>query len=301
MKKSTIKQVDAFTRQVFTGNPAGVVVKAGGLTEKQKKRIASEMNLSETAFILPAENPEADLRIRWFTPTHEVKLCGHATIASFHSLAENKMYGMTGPGEYHFKVETLSGVLPVKVKIGKDLQSQISFGLPVPRFFAVSIDETVIAGILGMPPDGFDRNYKILQDDFQIVIPVKNREILHKMNPDFNKMIQLAKELDCDAFTPLTTETSDPESAYQSRCFVPSLGVNEDPVTGSSQGPLGVYAVLNGIVPDEAKIRLTGEQGDAMERPGRVEVSMEKNGNEIKNLFITGVAVTVFTTEILVP
>jgi phenazine biosynthesis protein PhzF family len=87
MKTYRIKIVDAFTKKPFAGNPAGVVLDAGGLTDAQMQLIAREVNCPETAFILPATERDANLRIRWFSPMSEVPLCGHATIASFHALA----------------------------------------------------------------------------------------------------------------------------------------------------------------------------------------------------------------------
>jgi PhzF family phenazine biosynthesis protein len=90
MKAYTIKQVDAFTDRAFTGNPAAVLLNASGLSDEQLQLIAREMNLSETAFVFPATDSTHDLELRWFTPTKEVNLCGHATIATFHALAEEK-------------------------------------------------------------------------------------------------------------------------------------------------------------------------------------------------------------------
>ena len=81
MEVIRIKQVDAFTRTPFSGNPAGVVLDADFLDTKTMQKIAMEMNLSETAFVLEPTHPDADIRIRWFTPSQEVNLCGHATIA----------------------------------------------------------------------------------------------------------------------------------------------------------------------------------------------------------------------------
>ena len=94
MKTYRIKYVDAFTKQLFAGNPAGVVIDANGLTDAQMQSIAREMNLSETAFILQPTVKDANLQIRWFTVKEEVPLCGHATIASFHVLAEEGLEGM---------------------------------------------------------------------------------------------------------------------------------------------------------------------------------------------------------------
>ena len=106
--KIRLKHIDAFTDTPLTGNPAGVVVNAEGLTDQQMQKVAFEVAASETAFILPAETPDAQLRIRWFTPTAEVPLCGHATVASFHALAEEGMFGMEKAGNYKFNLETKS-------------------------------------------------------------------------------------------------------------------------------------------------------------------------------------------------
>lgn len=116
--KIRLKHIDAFTDTPLTGNPAGVVVNADGLTDQQMQRIAFEVRASETAFVLPPETPEAQLRIRWFTPSAEVPLCGHATIASFHALAEEKMMGMDGAGSYKFQLETKSGSFPFRSRSG---------------------------------------------------------------------------------------------------------------------------------------------------------------------------------------
>ena len=112
MRRIAIKQVDAFTTQPFTGNPAAVVTQAAGFTAAEMQAIAREMNVSETVFVLPATDPEADLQIRWFTPTTEVALCGHATIACFQALAEEGRLGAPRTAGT-FKVQTRSGTLPV--------------------------------------------------------------------------------------------------------------------------------------------------------------------------------------------
>jgi trans-2,3-dihydro-3-hydroxyanthranilate isomerase len=87
--------VDAFTDRPFQGNPAVVVPQADGLTDFQMQQIAREVNCSETAFVLTAATPEADFRLRWFTPTQEVDLCGHATIAAFHALAQEGRFNLS--------------------------------------------------------------------------------------------------------------------------------------------------------------------------------------------------------------
>jgi phenazine biosynthesis protein PhzF family len=96
MKNYRIYQVDAFTKTSLTGNPAGVVTNAAGLTDQQMQQLARELNNSETAFILPATDPKADFQIRFFTPTTEVPICGHATIgANFVRAVENNLSSPT--------------------------------------------------------------------------------------------------------------------------------------------------------------------------------------------------------------
>ena len=115
-REISIRQVDAFTTEPLSGNAAGVVTRGGeSLSNAQMQAIAREMNVAETAFLLPPSNQSADLRIRWFTPGMEVPLCGHATIASFHAAAEEGSWGLAADGVHRLRLESLSGVLPIEV------------------------------------------------------------------------------------------------------------------------------------------------------------------------------------------
>lgn len=301
MKKVAIKQVDAFTEIPFQGNPAGVVSAASGLTVKQMKYISREMNLSETAFISPPKTPSANMKIRWFTPTHEVDLCGHATIAGFHVLAEEERYGMTGAGKYNFNVETKSGILPVQVNVGKNGTISIGFGLPVPEFSNFELDDNLLAEALGTSSDNFDFQYPLAKDRFQIVVPVKTRQELFGLKPNYSAIASLCKSVGAYAMTPFTTDTVDAESSVHTRCFVPSLGVNEDPVTGSSLGPLGIYLTDNGITKSvSGRIKYIAEQGDCLDRPGRVRVELKRGREGYHSLYIFGRAITVLVGEMYV-
>ncbi len=299
MKKVKIKQVDSFTEIPFSGNPAGVVTAASGLAVKQMRYIAREMNLSETAFILPPKTPAANMGIRWFTPTHEVDLCGHATIAAFHALAEEEKYGMKGVGKFSFNVETRSGILPVDVTIKKNHPVSIGFGLPIPEFTNFIYDEEKLASALGTKPSTFNFTYPLSKDNMQIVVPVKKRKHLFELNPNFALIKEINKESDTYALTVFTTDTVESDSAVHTRCFVPLMGVNEDPVTGSSLGPIGVYLVENDIVKSvSGRIKFTAEQGDCLDRPGRVMVELRRSREGYNSLKIIGTAVTVLDGEI---
>src|SRR5882762_5140624 len=137
MQRINIKQIDAFTTVPNTGNPAGVVLEGKDLTEHQMQAIARELNLTETAFLLPATRREADLRARFFSASGEVPPSGHATVAVFHALAEREQFGMVRNGRFAFKLETSIGVMPVDVTKDEKLSS-VMVGLRIPTFEKVT-------------------------------------------------------------------------------------------------------------------------------------------------------------------
>ena len=132
MRKIEIKQIDAFTESPFQGNPAGVVLRAEGLTSRQMQKIAKEMNLSETAFVVKRRNQQF-FGVRFFTPEREVDLCGHATIATFYALSET---GEIQPSTPYAEVlqETKAGLLPVRIFFKQKHPRMILMGQAAPLF-----------------------------------------------------------------------------------------------------------------------------------------------------------------------
>jgi len=157
--KIRIKQIDSFTSLPLSGNPAGVVQAADALTDQQMQAIAREVGASETAFILSPSTPAANLRIRWFTPQEEVGLCGHATVAAFHALAEDGSMGMANQGTFAFQMETKSGILPVTVD--KDTEGAVVFlGLPVPEFIRAGQFKLDVMRILNIQMEEFENHLR---------------------------------------------------------------------------------------------------------------------------------------------
>src|SRR5262245_29991200 len=128
MREVSFRVVDSFTTSPFGGNPAGVVLEAEGLSQEAMQAIAREVNASETAFLLDTRRDDADLRIRWFSPSTEIPLCGHGTVAAFHAAMEQ---GRLAAGT--FRMECGAGVLPVTLERGAEGRPEVSLGLPVPR------------------------------------------------------------------------------------------------------------------------------------------------------------------------
>lgn len=288
-----VQQLDAFTDRPFAGNPAAVVSQADGLTTEQMQAIAREMNLSETVFVTQATDPDADLQIRWFTPTTEVDLCGHATIACFHALARQGLHGLGEPGDHCVQVQTRSGTLPVRVEHGSD-GLLVWFGLPLPRFRSCRLDHETLAELLGVRPQAFDPRLPLAEFYNYAVIPIRTLATLQKLQPDPHGLDRLARESGVWGFAPMTLDTVDPDSAMHLRFFAPSEGVPEDPVTGSAHGPLGVYLWRQGILQAvHGMVRCVGEQGDGMGRAGRVSVRIRLDGEEVERVEVGGKAVLV--------
>ncbi|MBI1806093.1 MAG: PhzF family phenazine biosynthesis protein [Ignavibacteria bacterium] len=298
MAKIKIKQVDAFTRTPHTGNPAGVVVDGKELTEQNMQTIAREMNLSETAFVLPTSKPGADVRLRWFTPTTEVPLCGHATIASFHSLAEDGLLGMVKEGKYHFEVETASGILPIDVMKNNGAPS-VMFGLKLPNFERTPQYKIDLVRLLNVSISEFENKIPIVRSD-DLFVPVRRLHTLFTMKPNFFAMANFLNTRKLRGMCVFTLETVDRESVVHSRFFAPNCGINEDPVTGSAHGPLAVLLYESGLLDiKDGRCVFQGEQGDAIGRRGRVTVELEVVDNKPVSVKIGGYAVTVLEGEML--
>jgi trans-2,3-dihydro-3-hydroxyanthranilate isomerase len=299
-RRIPVKQVDAFTETALMGNPAAVVLEGAGLSEREMQNIAREMAVSETAFILPSSLMEADLRIRWFTPGAEVPLCGHATIAAFHVLAETGLRGMEGDGAFDFTLETASGILPVHVNKGPG-GIDVRFGLPVPRFVRAGQFKLDLLRILNISIDQMENRMPIVATDY-LFVPVRRLHTLFEMTPNFTMMSQFLSHRHLAGICVFSTETVERGSALHSRFFAPTIGISEDPVTGSANGPLGAYLVEFGKMKVEGEhMVMIGEQGDVIGRPGRVRIELDLKDRQVAAVWIAGRAVTVLSGEMLLP
>lgn len=210
-----IVQVDAFTDRPFSGNPAAVCVLPEWRDERWMQSVAREMNLSETAFLV--REGEA-YRLRWFTPSVEVDLCGHATVASAHVLWEN---GDLQPGE-QARFQTRSGLLTADRReewIELDFPAKLAEPAQAPP---------LLAEALGVSPRFVGRN------QFDYLVEVESEEILRAMSPDHGRLRTLpVRGVICTC--------PGREFDFVSRFFAPGSGVDEDPVTGSAHCALGPY------------------------------------------------------------
>lgn len=283
-----IFQYNAFTDQPFAGNPAGVVIDASGLDETVMQCIARQLNLAETAFLMPPSSQDADVRLRWFTPTQEVTLCGHATIAAFTAAAERGVYKAKSDDEFALRVETLSGILRVGItEHGGAIR--VSMQLPVPTFKPVQQDLDAFAAVWGVRGDDLGGEIIVHTDLDYWYIPVLDMTALKSLSVNAEKLSRIDPRA---AFAFYTAQTVDPDSAWHLRFFAPFHGVTEDIVTGSAQGPMGVV-YLHQVMSTEADgwYEFTGEQGDLLGRPGRVQVRVRRQKGAFSDVEIAGGAV----------
>jgi len=300
MKTYLLKHVNAFTDRPFTGNPAGVVLDARGLSDVRMQAVAREMNLSETAFILPSTVRNADIQVRWFTPQVEVPLCGHATIAAFHALAVEGMAGMKTSGTYRFRVQTKSGILGVVVE-KKYSASMIEFQIPLPKFKRIKEVPRALLNALGISAGEVEPRLPFVQQSY-LYLPLKRFSTVKAMKPDSKKLLACLRATHTLGICVFSLKTIEKSSAVHSRFFAPAAGIDEDPVTGSANGPLGwylyTYVVPGGfsipsfILPD-GRVEFIGEQGDVIGRRGRVKIRLRVSGEGVEHLSIAGEAVTI--------
>ena len=255
--------VDAFASEKFRGNPAAICFCPGNAPESWMQQVAAEMNLSETSFLVPGDNGIWNLR--WFTPAAEVALCGHATLAAAHILWETQR----APAGEAIHFATKSGVLSCR-------QSGAGIVMDFPSRTPES----------GTPPDGLAN---ALGCDFRWagrvgsdwMVEVAHAGVVRGLRPDFGALAHMPLRA-----AMVTARSDTPEYDFVSRFFAPSLGIAEDPVTGSAHCALASY-----WSPLLGKLRMRAWQ--ASTRGG--ELGVELAG---KRVYLTGTAITVWRGEL---
>lgn len=297
-RKYILYQIDSFTKEKFTGNPAGVITNADGLTDDEMQRIARELNNSETAFMFSSNSNEYDVHIRFFTPTNEVPICGHATIASHYARAiEN---GLNNSRVYH---KTGVGILPVDiVKENGDYkivmtQGKIEFGAIID-----GANKKELLSALNINNSDLLENYEIQivsTGHSKVMVGIKSVETLNKLQPDYNALSNLSKIINCNGYYVFTVDPKDNDILIHGRMFAPAIGINEDPVTGNANGPLGAYLVHHNLVKhNNSLFRFKAKQGEAIERSGIIEVEVKIEDKEPVQVKVSGNVIIIFKSEL---
>ncbi|UCC85034.1 MAG: PhzF family isomerase [Gemmatimonadota bacterium] len=298
MSRYRLYQVDSFTTERFQGNPAGVVPNAEGLTGIQMQAIARELNNSETAFIHPPDGPDHDVVVRFFTPTTEVPSCGHATIAAHYVRAVEK-----GLPSCTVVQKIGAGILPVEVvRDGSGYrivmtQGAIEFGEPFDSELVVEI-----AQALGLAAGSLDDRCPVQivsTGHSKVLVGIDSRDTLNSLAPDLARLSELSGRIGCNGYFVFALTADASEIRAHGRMFAPAIGIPEDPVTGNANGPLGAYLVKHGLaVAEGGTLTFRARQGEALGRPGVVEVIVEAEGTSPKLVRVAGRAIIAFQSEL---
>ncbi len=299
MKKLIVYQIDSFTKEKFKGNPAGVVVNADGLNEMQMQLIARELNNSETAFFFSPDKNDCDGVIRYFTPKTEVPSCGHATIAAMYAKAlEEKLDSCI------LKIKTRIGILPFEIiKESGDYNVIMTQGaIKIDDPFEEQVSDKLI-NLLGLKNEDLDPRCPLQiasTGHSKVMIGIKSKDKLNKLTPNFNGLSEFSKQINCNGYFVFTFDSNEKDILTYGRMFAPAIGIDEDPVTGNANGPLGAYLVHNRIFNSDAIFEFKGKQGEAINRLGVVDVKVKIENNKPTLVQIKGEAVVIFKTEIMI-
>ncbi|MET9956507.1 PhzF family phenazine biosynthesis isomerase [Streptomyces sp. NPDC006339] len=293
-------QIDAFTPTPFSGNPAGVVLAADGMTDARMLALARELGHSETAFVLPADDTDHDVRVRFFTPTTEVPTCGHATVATHFARAVE--YGLPSGA----LVQKTGTGLRQRVRIHRD-GDRVRIGMHQgAATFGPELDGPRISRLLralgAAPGDLADSGGPVQivsTGHAKVLVELRDRATVDALRPDPAALTALSHDLDTNGFFVFTRDTGEEHLLTWSRMFAPAIGITEDPVTGNGHGPLGAYLLHHALEPAPGgHLSFTGRQGAALGRPGEVDVHAETTPDGAVRVSITGTAAVVYRREL---
>ena len=266
---------DVFTNRPFQGNQLAVFTDARGLSAEQMQAMTREMNFSESTFLLPAETPGTDIRMRIFTPGAELPMAGHPTIGSTFALADS---GVIAAGAERFVFGL--GVGPTIVELtwsGSRLEfawmDQKTPEVRPPASPAAEILQSIGVAPSMLDPRGLPVEEVSCGVPF-IYVPLASRAAVDAAEPDLRAMRALRSAFPGghNAVFLFAVEPAGGEVTVYSRMFAPDLGVPEDAATGGASGPLGCYLVAHGLVRESGWKDMISLQGVKMGRPSRIHM-----------------------------
>ncbi len=277
---------DAFTKEKFGGNAAGIVLDAENLSTAEKRNLAKELGFSETVFV--QRSKKADFQLEYFTPKQEVDLCGHATIAAIYALFDEKRIAKD---RFEISMETRVGILSVflerrdhvlcSVWMEQD-EGKLSWDLEVP--------EEEILSSLGLTKEDRNPNFlmgKAYSGLWDLIIPLASKKALDGIQIDFFKVEELSKKLSVISFHPFYLEGT---SAYV-RNFAPIVNIPEESATGTSNGALAFYLHQQKYLKEDEILYC--QQGESLKRKSQILAKVSTEGK----ILVGGQAVRIIKGE----
>lgn len=308
MKQIKVYHYNSFTTSPVKGNPAGIVLDTEHLTEQEMQEIARKAGFTETTFILPSTR--ADWRLRYFTPGHEMNLCGHGTIASLYTLHTKGIIPQNQGNQHsameqsrNLLIETNAGILPMTITAAEDGTPFITMSQASPQFIPFQGSVEKLASCMGLTVDDIDPNLPILYGStgiWTLLVPIRGLEPFNRMVPHTQRFPEILEEMPRASLHPFCLETYDSTASMHARHFSSAFsGTIEDPVTGTASGVMGAYysKYIRSEAERDQPLTILIEQGFEIGRDGRVLVTV-KPGEEKTDVSIAGTAV--FADEMLI-
>lgn len=313
MKHYRFMQVDVFTDQAFAGNALAVFPEAEGLSDEVMLKIAREMNLSETVFVLKPDGsaPEVLRRLRIFTPTREIPFAGHPIVGTWNALAREGVVPAPegGDGWQHIQHEVGIGVLPLDIefKDGQPVQVVMTQGkFEILNEVDDSHDQEEIARALGLARDDLDESLpiQVITTGLScLAVPIRSLADLRSCRVNAALLAEIYTRkgaTGCLAFTRETIEIG--ASRAHARFFAPADNIAEDPATGSACGALGAYLIHHSALSlepsDDGRYKFVIEQGDFILRPSRVNLDVKGMAQAVEEVKVGGPSVLVARGEV---
>ena len=272
--------VDVFTTEPLSGNSLAVFPEASELDAAAMQKIARELNLTETAFVLPATRSDCAARVRIFTPAKELPFAGHPTVGTAFVLLQK---GIVSSGCHEFLLEEELGPIPLRIEAG----TPPLIWLRTPAIHeGRCLNGSLCASALGLEPhDLLPVEPQMLNaGNPTVVVAVKDKAAVDRAWLDLAGLRSL-KDMESESFC-VFVFTPTPDGAY-SRMFAPEYGIPEDPATGSSTGPLAIFMMRRGLISNAAGTRFVSEQGTRMGRHSLLHVDI-KGENGMDGIYIGG-------------
>lgn len=312
MRPYQFLQFDVFTDRKFCGNPLAVFPEAEGITDEQMMKIAREMNLSETVFVLKSESDEVLRRLRIFTPMREIPFAGHPIVGTWTALAQEGVVPIPDGGNGWQRIfhEVGIGILPVDIEFqdGKAVQVVMTQGtFKIIKEIDDAHEQAEVARALGMAREDLDESLPI-----QVIttglpclaVPIRSLADLRDIRVDATLLGDIYTRhgaAGCHAFSRETMEVG--ASRAHARFFAPADNISEDPATGSACGALGAYLVHHGglsLEPEDGRYKFVIEQGDFIHRPSRINLDVKGQTGSVEEVKVGGQAVLVARGEVFV-
>jgi trans-2,3-dihydro-3-hydroxyanthranilate isomerase len=288
MRRLHYHRVDVFTDRAFGGNPLAVFTNGRGLSTETMQAIAKEFNLSETTFVLPADDAAHDWRVRIFTPGSELPMAGHPTVGTSFVLAREHLV-RRDERETTIILEEGVGPVPVRIEFEAGEPSFAEMRQPLPTFGPRLTDLRSVAAMLSLEESDVDSDLPVEVVSCGVpflYVPLRSLDAAHRARPRADLMERGSGEhgIPPEVFV-FTREVEHEGSTIHSRMFAPCIGITEDPATGAASGPLGCYLVTHGVL---ASGDLVSEQGIEMGRPSFIHIRIEREGEQITAVRVGG-------------